>query len=394
MNARVSRAPAGMDAQSAAFGGFAVAAVLVGGVIWFGYYRYALTLRPDWPWGLAVLIGLAVAIAALVLARSAAHARVLGQLEAQAQGRKPSRLLGVQWFLPLLAISALGAMNTLFSILEGDDVVKKRVEIVSAQAHELSLKGQEALRVPAVQKLQADMERLLGDLKLHVVEGDGTGRGNSCGVGRNALETINQIAAIVPGYAQRTLYSQVTACADKRPLEAVYRELEERAWVRFKALPVYTQNSMGKRDDLAKQLQAWPAETSKALTTAMTGSQRLEATRQALRKASTDYAQLKSQIESLSGTPLAGVTPPDIRDAEVLDNAGHVLVNLAKRWTEPTSWLILLAALALDAWLVWAFAQVTRGFVTQAPGAFPGMRVPEETSEDAVIHYLWYDKAA
>lgn len=64
MNMRAMRAPTGMDEQSAAFGGFVVAAVLVGGIIWFGYYRYALTLRPDWHWALAVLAGLAVAVGA------------------------------------------------------------------------------------------------------------------------------------------------------------------------------------------------------------------------------------------------------------------------------------------------------------------------------------------
>ena len=118
-----------IDGSGAAWAGAIVTFFLVGAVITYGYANYASALRPDLHPGLAVAVGVGVALIAILLARAAATARLL----AREDGAPRPWLAGVAWFVPLLLISAVGAMNSMFYLFETDDVVTQRLAIAQAQ---------------------------------------------------------------------------------------------------------------------------------------------------------------------------------------------------------------------------------------------------------------------
>ena len=373
-----------IDGSGAAWAGAIVTFFLVGAVITYGYANYASALRPDLHPGLAVAVGVVVALIAIVLARAAATARLL----AREDGAPRPWLAGVAWFIPLLLISAVGAMNSMFYLFETDDVVTQRLATAQAQLVSLSVKGREQLAHPEIEPVRSVIASSLKDLQLHIERGGATP--NSCGIGVDARADIRAIQKVLPGYGEVTRFEGVNDCRKTEILRRLYTEQETGAWDRFHNLPVYVQNHGADREVVARGLESSVAELSKGLKNPgnMSPAQ-LAAIQQNLRAAAAAYADLKTKVEELTGKPLSIAATMDIDDVLTAGNAGHVVKNLLKRWDHLQTWGYIALALFLDGWLVYAY-----GNLLKHRHRLPAQKKPEAESVDTEVRYLWDEKAA
>jgi len=382
----IHRRPAAqrIDGLGAAWAGAIAAFLVVGAVITYGYSNYASALRPDLHPALAVAVGLLVALIAIVLARAAATTRLLARQE----GAPRPWLAGAAWFIPLLLISAVGAMNSLFYLFETDDVVTQRLATAQAQLVSLSVKGREQLAHPDIERIRGVVASSLKDLQLHIERGGATP--NSCGIGADARGDIRAIQQVLPGYGVVPRFDGVNDCRKTEILHRLYTEQETSAWDRFRNLPVYVQNHGADREIVTRGLESAVAEFSKGLKNPgnMSPAQ-LAAIQQNLRAAAAAYADLKAKVEELTGKPLGIAPTMDIDDVLTAGNAGHVVKNLLKRWDHLQSWVYIAVALFLDAWLVYAYGNLLRHRYR-----LPVQTKPDAVSVDTEVRYLWDEKAA
>lgn len=373
-----------IDGSGAAWAGAVVAFILVGGVITYGYANYATALRPDLHAALALAIGLAVAVIAIVLARAAATSQLL----ARQDGAKSPWLHGVAWFIPLLLISAVGAMNSMFYLFETDDVVTQRLATAQAQLVSLSVKGREQLAHPEIERIRGVVAGSLKDLQLHIERGGATP--NSCGIGADARADIRAIQQVLPGYGVVPRYEGVNDCRKTDILRRLYAEQETTAWDRFHNLPIYVQHHGDEREVIARGLESSVTELSKGLKNPgnMSPAQ-LAVIQQNLRAAAAAYADLKTKVEEITGKPLGIAATMDIDDVLTAGNAGHVVKNLIKRWDHLQTWGYIALALFLDGWLVFAY-----GNLLKHRYRMPVAKKPEAESVDTEVRFLWDEKAA
>lgn len=389
MNERARPSSQAVALQADAYLGSFLGALAVGAlVLWavaFGFSNYAAALKPQWVWPIHWLAGLLAAAFAFALAYATATAR----LEAEVRQDPQARWAGMSSFVVLLLISALGAMNSLFFLLETDDVVKNRVEQVRTQLSALETKGLAALRNPSIESRRTEVEGLLRQLQQRIERGEGTP--NSCGIGRNANATIRSLAQVLPGYG-RVPFAEVTACTETGRLASLYKEQERDAWERFEGLREYRDNRGKEREQLAQGLRDSIRDHRESLkVSSISGQEGLRAVQGNLQLAATSYADLKAGIETLTGQALEGLPSTlDIDDVMTLGNAGHVIKNLMKRLDHFQTWLYIVLALVAD----WLLVSTLAAYRSRAHGTPQKPMPTAKASEDTEVRYLWEEAGA
>lgn len=381
----------GFDGSSASLGGFLVVAVIFLIVLTMGYFNYARLIWPDAPMMLQVAGGFFVAFGAIVLARATAAARQRDQQDPAGQHRT-----WILFFVILLCISALGTMNALFYFFEGETVVGQRVETARKQLAELGIKGKQALQVPELEKTRAEVESLLAELEQRVVRGAG---GNSCGVGRTANETIVKIARLLPGFAAIPYTEGLHDCRREDELKKFMAEYRQQAMRLLRVTPAYLTTRAEARERAIKMLDdaigdaMRNLETVEADTTSSGVARNYRPIQDALHRAADTYSQQLSAVKSLTGsTLLIGEAPGrpapeslDIEDVMQLGNVAFILKSIVNRMNRGQTYFYLVAAVVLDAFMVWAFAVVMRDSTAR-----PTARRRRDTMDSEVqVHYLW-----
>lgn len=367
------------DLQVAVLGA-SVATLLVGGAIWYGYSTFLASWKPQAPTFGHVFGGLICLLVALVLAWATAHSRNV----ARERDEGASKFAGAGWFVPLLVISALGAMNTLFYLLESDDVVKQRLDNTREALAALRLEGTKALRVPTIEDKRRTVESLLRNLQQRIEEGKGTP--NSCGIGADAQQEFSELQKLFP-YFRPAPMSPFTSCLDKSRLALIYKAQADAVWKQFDADAEYVKQRGKERDSLLAELDRKVIEMGTQIGSDSSSLRRdVQESKVALQQVSAVFADLRAKIEVLTGVKLSDVPKSlDIDDVQTLGNPGHVVKNLFKRWYHFQTLLIVAIAVAADAWLVRAY-RILQSQLLVRPVPVRASSRPAAATE---VHYLW-----
>jgi NADH:ubiquinone oxidoreductase subunit 6 (subunit J) len=378
------------ELRSAAIGGFLVIAVLFLSILTVGYYNYARMLQPDWPPALLVLLGFLVACGAFVLARATAAAKSSSSRH-RTQGSE--RHAWILFFIILLSISALGTMNALFYLIEGDEVVAQRLQTSRDRVSALNDRGQRALEIPEIEQLKAAIKPPMSDLEQRILRG-GAGQPLSCGVGPDARAAIVAVAgAGLTGFAFIPKTDREHDCKATEILGGYMQEYRKKADSLIAAKPAYVANHGDDRKKLSDELKTGTENIMKSLAEVAgdqaTGSHgtitSLAAARTALGSAATAYGELAGRVKRLTGNQSIE-SEMDISDVVELGDMGHILKSLGKRLHDGQTYSFIVIALLLDTFMVWAFLVARRELGEQHHQS--GM---DQTLGDleVQVHYLW-----
>jgi hypothetical protein len=361
-------------------------------VLTIGYLNYARLVWPSAPLSLQILFGFLVAFCALVLARATAAARL-----AQRTSSAGTNSTWILFFALLLTISALGTMNALFYFFEGDQVADQRVEQSRQQLAELKAEGAQVLKVPEYEKLRATVKVLLGELSDRVFS---VGGGGSCGIGPDARETIKELGAqLLPGFRVIPFSDRVHDCNQQAELQKIYEQYVQEAERLLQASPVYVDSQVARRESVGAVLTSSIDTAMRNLSDALnaTSSTSRGVARDyrplqtALMQAADTYRQQLSELRSATGTTvyLGRVPAPetlDIEDVVQLGNIAFILKSIILRLDRPQTYFYLLGAIALDAFMVWAFVTVMSELSASSRASHH--RVARQDAE-VTVHYLW-----
>jgi hypothetical protein len=383
-----------LDFGRASIGGFLVTVAIFLSVLTLGYLNYARLVWPSAPLPLQVLFGFLVAFSALVLARATAAAR-LAQRTAGRGGANPAWIL---FFALLLTISALGTMNALFYFFEGDQVADQRVEQARQQLAQLKADGAQALKVPEYEKLHGAVKVLLGELSDRVFS---VGGGGSCGIGPDARETIRKLGApqLLSGFGVIPFSDRVHNCSQQAELQKIYEQYVQEADRLLQASSVYVDNQVARRESVGATLTSSINTAMQNLSDALGATSSISrgvvrdyrSLQTALMQAADTYRQQLSELRSATGATVyfgRALAPEtlDIEDVTQLGNIAFILKSIVLRLDRPQTYFYLLGAIALDAFMVWAFVTVMTDL-----GASSRASNHRATRQDAevMVHYLW-----
>lgn len=380
-----------------ALGGVIVVMIVFLAVLTKGYFNYATLLWPGLPDIVNLLLGFAIACAALILARATAGARMAAR--STASGTSGNFAVWLPFFVILLVVSALGTLNALYFFFEGSDVVTQRVASVRAQVNQLTIRGGEALKDPELDNGLAEITRKLAVLHQQITEGSGSEHDLSCGVGELAAGFIREIGTILatemnaPGYTINPLTTKVHDCRRKDELERIYAQYDSAAKLQFEGSPFYREHRGKERLALLKQLHdtellsASLAGTSDAQMSAMTGdSIDVRQAKEQLRNLANSYSATVSAIKTFTGRGLGVGDELYVTDVNGLGNIGHVVADVLFRFNR-YSLLYFLFAVGLDALMVWGFSVLMQ--VYSESSRRDAALLHYASDEEAKVHFLW-----
>jgi len=362
----------------------AAAIAFVCGVIFYGYMNFVAAAKPAWPSAFPYLAGIVAAAFAFLFANATARER-FGAARSQA---KADPYAGMGWFAGLLIVSAMGLMNSLFLVLEGDDVVASRLESARKTFVQLEQEGKKALQIPAIEDERNKIKLALNNLRQRIVDGRDPGNPNSnaCGIGPDAEAEFQALQKHLPQFGRLPL-TNVHQCAQQTQLVRLYAEHEKVAWEQFESRPEYRSNQGKKRDTIVKDLPEFVSRAHNQLQLRAAGeTNSLASVRERLSIAAKSYADKKAEIEAVVGGELTALPPRlDIDDVANIGNPGHAVKLLLQRLNHLLTWLIIGVAFFFDWALVRAFAKwwehdLGEGSVRQ---------VTPNQSSNTEVRYLW-----
>jgi len=361
-------------------------AVVVGvcGLVLYGYMNFVAAAKPTWHSALPYVVGAVAAVVAFWLARATAVERfVAARLHGEVA---PSA--GMSWFALLLIVSAMGLMNSLFLLLEGDDVIARRLEVARKDFVELGQQGQAKLQIPEIEDKRTGINLGLKNLRQRIVEGRDPGNPNSnaCGIGPDANAEFEALRKYLPQFNRLPL-TNVHQCSQRAQLEKLYAAHEKVAWEQFKSLDLYRSKQVDRRDAMFAELPAFVTRAHELLQLrAAGGATSLASIRDRLGTAAKSYADKKAEVEALIGGELTSLPSRlDIDDVANIGNPGHAVKLLLKRWDHGLTWLIVGFAFFLDWLLVFA---ISRWFKHDV-GVVSPRSVTSNQSSNTQVRYLW-----
>ena len=368
--------------------GAAIVVVLVCGLVFYGYMKFFAAWFPTMHGAVHYLVGVGSAVVAFGLALATAAARLV----AARLHHKASPLAGSSWFALLLIVSAMGLMNSLFLLLEGDDVVANRLESARKTFVQLEQEGTKALQIPAIEDKRNEIKLGLKNLRQRIVDGRDPSNPNSnaCGIGPDAEAEFQALQKHLPQFGRSRL-TNVHQCAQRKQLVTLYEEHEKVAWEQFESHPDYRSKQGKKRDTIVAGLPAFVTRAHDQLQLRAAGeTNSLASVRERLSIAAKSYADKKAEIEAVVGGELTALPPRlDIDDVANIGNPGHAVKLLLQRLNHLLTWLIIAVAFFFDSLLVFAIGKwlqhdVREGSVRQ---------VTPNQSSNTEVRYLWDEQS-
>ena len=384
-------------------------APLFGAIIAAGWNKLLLVSAViDWPWVPRVL-GVLLAITAIGLAKGIAEERFVAR--DKIEDGAPDRTWMAYVFV-LFLISALGTMNTLYYYGEGRVILSETIDDTRNTMTRFNVEVAKILRNTKLEEKQATVNRLLTKLEAEIINPNG---GETCGVGPNASNTINEITAVLPGFAKfssgkaykcdqgdRQFAAIVQGYKDqaqrllRNDLEYVNTEYEKKAAF-INAVNIRVNSAVGKLDAAKAALAGNTKQKSTGAASVPISEQNdselndaYDVAKQAIENAAVTYGELKINLEQISGVTSA--LPPKIDTATTrqLGAIMQIVPLILSRWNHFSSWVVLLVAVAADVTLIMLFARVVKADLISTK---PNEKKVDKSDPGEAIMVLWTNKS-
>jgi len=348
--------------RAAQSGLLAVIAIFVP-VLTAGWHRLLLPSVANQIAPLAWTLALAVAVIAVVLARTVA-ALILEAREAT----EPDRTWWGVFFV-LFLISALGTMNTAFYYGEGRLVVKENIDKASNCLDQLEQAAKSILATPnydekfaRVSQLQVQLEAELRNFL-------------NCGQGPVARRIIRELRQELPAFH---IPSGSANCQAVEPLIRQYREIIDS---QLKLLPEYREDRVSEKQSFASELRVSVTADRKSLAGAK--DQLSMGTIDDAKRVVEDVALKTGQyITNINGfgrdMPTADIKCGiDLDAIRWLGTPGQIIPLLLSRLDHVSTYLYILAAVLADIILIKLWGRVLRGSANAGTGSHGRINGPQ-----------------
>ena len=335
---------------------------------------FAAVVCYGWVAMLDPIVGAVIAtifFAVLLTALAILLARWLGTKEAARSHAKaagePVKARPWPLYAVLLAISAMGTINSAFYKFQGGSVLQTDIDAVSLRLDQLRSASQNVLGEPNFATRQRQLDELLLNLKQEMVNPSGT----NCGIGVNARNIARQITEVLPRFRLPTGMDADRSC-DVARQTARYQALETQArdllltGVDTVLLDIQPPLSTAKKQ-LADAARALSVPSQDVLERT-----RYFAAQQAIANGAQTYVDVRSRVANRVDEDKQALLPRDIRldvgRSLELGSIFQLLPTLGSRIGYGSSWAYIVFAIGLDLLLVWLFRMWAEGRRTGSAG--------------------------
>jgi hypothetical protein len=284
-------------------------------------------------------------------------------------------------------------------VFEGDQVADQRVEQARKDLAQLKTAAKHALAVPEFEALQGDVHSLLGALSQRIFTVAG---GNSCGIGKDSAAIIANIRQRLAPYSSEAdpfpiipFTTQQHDCTRRDELQAISKQYDLQAERVLATTTIYRTKDVARRQEASQKIETSLDSAMLGLSQALNDSsesargvaRNYRLLQKALKDAADAYRQQIGLLESITSKPPDLPQSLDIEDVEQLGNIAYIIKNVLGRLDRPQTYFYILAAVLLDAFMVWAFTALIGDMAIAARGTHS--RSLNRGDAEVRVQYLW-----
>lgn len=314
------------------------------GIVGRGWHTLFLSLGET----LALLVGLGMALIAVVLGYAIASERV---------NNEGARVAAAAYFFVLFNISALGTINAMFVMFQSGDVFREHADKAADAVVALKETGVPLIDTRDYDRFKAQVGDKWRNLKAELENPQ------LCGQGAVAAARISELQSLLPNF--RPLAGGGGRC-EKVP--AVVASYEQQIATLEKASPVYQANKA--KIELKQKILADSDKLLsdlKEIRTSLSGNYSLSSVKSRLYPIAEHYGVLRQELASVATVSTEKVQQKiEMRTVAALGNIGQVIPFIMSRLAEPSTYIYLIVALVVDLALIAAFVRVLQFEPTSA----------------------------
>jgi hypothetical protein len=258
------------------------------------------------------------------------------------------------YFFFLINISALGTINTLFLQFQGSAVVRAEVDKAIITITKLKTEGLSFIDTKEYDEYDRQLGKLMIDLRQEIESPV------NCGQGPKALEIINEIKRLVPGFQPLNLGNNCQNFDNKARVDQVITTYKAKIDEGKKVSPVYVAK---KNEILAKTtIEAGAQDMLNkvySIPREITSDAELFSARNDLETVAQTYLLHRQELAARArGQDKLIPSVIDTSSITALGNIGQVIPFIISRLNEIATYIYVLIALLLDVAMILAFKRV------------------------------------
>jgi hypothetical protein len=254
----------------------------------------------------------------------------------------------------LINISALGTINTLFLQFQGSSVVRAEIDKAIITITKLKSEGLALIDTRDYDEYERQVGKLMLDLRQEIESPV------NCGQGPKALEIINEIKRLVPGFQPLNLGNNCQNFDNKVRVDQVISTYRTKIEEGKKLSPIYVAKKneiLAKREIEAAALEM--ASKIERIPRSITSDSELYAARNDLEAVAQSYLGHRQELAARArGQDKSIPETIDISSIAALGNIGQVIPFIISRLNELATYIYVLIAILLDVAVILAFKRV------------------------------------